>query len=68
MSPTNIQDAIKHAKPFTLKMDNGEKIVIKHPDFILLTPNKRTALVVHDDNHFDIIDIDHVSSISTKIR
>jgi hypothetical protein len=68
MKAINLEDAIKLSKPFTIKMDNGEKFTIKHPDFILLSPSKATAVVFHPDDHFEIIDIEHISSIRSATR
>jgi hypothetical protein len=66
MTTVNLEDAINTNKPFTIKMDNGERFSVKHRDYIILSPSKRTALFFHPDDHFEIIDLEHVSSIKSK--
>jgi hypothetical protein len=65
MTATNLEDALhqKPFKPLELHLDNGKTVHVKHPDCVLLTLNKQTA-VVDDGDRLHIMGLDHISSLS----
>ena len=68
MNAENILDLIHRApfRPLELELDNGRKINVKHPDFILFAESKRVAIVTEGD-HFHLIDLEHVSTVHSAL-
>ena len=61
----NIEDAL-HREPFKsflLRLYNGKDIKVEHPELVLFTPNKATAVVVEVE-HVHVIDVEHVSALT----
>lgn len=69
MKAANIQDALhqKRFKPFDLNLDSGASIRVKHPDCVLFSESKNTA-VIADGERFHIIDLEHISSLSYESK
>ncbi len=69
MTATHLEDALNQTpfKSFELHLDNGKTVGVNHPDCILLTLNKQTA-VVDDGERLHILDVDHISSLSFNSR
>ena len=69
MKSINIQDALEFApfRPFTIELDNGKKIKVHHPDFVMLSPSKNTA-VIFVGEHIELADVDHISNITLHKR
>ncbi len=69
MKAINIQDALEFApfRPFTIELDNGKKVEVKHPDYVMLSPSKNTA-VVFVGEHVHLMDVDHISTITLNPR
>jgi hypothetical protein len=45
-------------RPFTIRMADGRTFDVKHPDFLLLSPNGRTAFVFQQSSpDYSIIDV-----------
>ena len=65
MKAVTLLDALhkKKFKAFTLCVDNGREIRVKHPDCVLLNENK-TVAVVAEGEHLHIVDLDHISSLA----
>jgi hypothetical protein len=69
MTVTNLEDAL-HKRPFTpfeVHIDNGKTVHVCHPDYFLFSKSKRTAIIVEDE-HFHIVDLDHISSLSAPLK
>jgi hypothetical protein len=65
MKTINIEDAL-HREPFksfVLRLDNGKDIKVQHPELVLFTPSKATAVVVEGE-HIHVIDVEHISALS----
>jgi hypothetical protein len=59
-------DDVRHKtpfEPFEIVAD-GRRIFVQHQDFILITPDKETAVVVDKNSRLHIVDVDHISSIN----
>lgn len=69
MTITSIEDALHNTPfaPFELHLDNGQIVRVTHPDCVLITPSKKTAVVAEDDR-LRIMDVDHISSLSLANR
>lgn len=67
MMTVNIEDALNRTPfvPFNLPIDNGKLVHVGHPDFVMFSESKRTAVVVEGE-HFHIIDVSHISSFSFR--
>lgn len=66
MKAVNIEDAL-HARPFrpfTVEIDNGKRIPVKHMDFLLLSPGKGTAIIFETKERFSIVGVENISAIS----
>ena len=49
--------ATRPFQPFILKMASGDKIEVRHPEFVALSPGGRTVAVAAGDEAFSIIDL-----------
>ena len=69
MTTTNIEDALNRVPfvPFDIHLDNGKVIHVRHTDFLLFSESKRTIVVVEGER-FHIVDIEHISSLSSSAR
>jgi hypothetical protein len=69
MKPANLQDALHREgfKPFDLNLDSGRIIPVKHPDCVLFSESKTTA-VIADGEHLHIVDVEHISSLSFEAK
>jgi hypothetical protein len=70
MKAETIDDIVHRApfKPVEIVMDNGQKFLVKHPDYFFFTPSKKVGIVTTEDDRVHIIDLEHVSSIHTKSK
>lgn len=55
----------KPFKPFTIHLADGEKLRVKSPEFIYITPAGRTIVVSHDNGEMSIVDLLLVTQITT---
>ena len=65
MKTINFEDAL-HKRPFRafqLHMDGGDKIPVKHPECVVFSDSKNTAVVMEGE-HFHIVDVAHIGSLS----
>ncbi len=65
MKPINFEDALNKRpfRAFQLHLDSGDKIPVTHPECVLFSESKNTAVVVEGE-HFHIVDIAHIGSVS----
>lgn len=55
--------------PFRVHMDNGRMFNVKHPEFVLIHPNGREAVVAEPgEDGVEILDILMIQSIETLPR
>ena len=47
----------KEFRPVELHLADGQKMIVPHPDYFLLFPNRKSALVFPDGVHFEILDL-----------
>jgi len=47
----------KPFQPFALRMADGRKFPIPHPDFLSMSPVGRTAVIFHPDGSASIVDL-----------
>ena len=69
MTATNLADAL-HKRPFTpfeVHIDSGKTVHVRHPDYLLFSKSKRTAIIVEGE-HFHIVDLEHISSLSAAMK
>ena len=53
----------KPFRPFTLELAVGNKVRVKHPEFMMFSPSGRTVVVAVSEDAFRIIDLLLVTSI-----
>jgi hypothetical protein len=47
----------KEFRPVELHLVNGQTMLVPHPDYFLVFPNRKSALVFPDGVHFEILDL-----------
>ena len=47
----------KEFRPVELHLSDGQKLLVPHPDYFFVFPNRKSALVFPDGIHFEIIDL-----------
>jgi hypothetical protein len=47
----------KEFRPVELHLADGHKLLVPHPDYLLVFPNRKSALVFPDGVHFEILDL-----------
>jgi len=55
MNIAQIEEAVQRGVPFSLKVADGDRFGVPHPDYVFLPPRSarlRTYLVVHNDEGF----------------
>jgi hypothetical protein len=60
--PMDAEDLIqtmhrKEFRPVELHLADGQKLTVPHPDYFLVFPNRKSALVFTDGIHFEILDL-----------
>ena len=60
--------ASKPFRAFTLHMADGRKVLVKHPEFVAVAPNGRTAVVYQPNSDFEIVDLFLVTSLKLERR
>ncbi len=53
-------------RPFTLKLADGNKLHVPHPEFMWLLPGGRTVHVATGDDSFEIVDLLLVASLEVR--
>ncbi|MFO0927979.1 MAG: hypothetical protein U0736_13215 [Gemmataceae bacterium] len=55
----------KPFRPFTVRMTDGQSFEVRHPDFLLVGPNGRTAFVFSPSGtEFSIVDVMLMTTIA----
>ena len=44
-------------RPFSLCLADGQKVAVRHPEFLAQSPSGRTVIVYGHDDAFDVIDL-----------
>lgn len=44
-------------RPFTIRMADGRRFPIPHPEFFSMSPAGRTAVIFHEDGSASIVDL-----------
>lgn len=67
MHVEKIRELLKAApfKPFTLRLVDGRKIHVKHPDFASLPPGHRTIYLFDDEAGVEMIDMPLILSLES---
>lgn len=66
MTTKSLGEAI-HAepfRPFAMNLAGGRQLAVPHPDLIAYVPGGRTAVVVREDESYDVVDLLLVTSLS----
>jgi hypothetical protein len=50
-------------KPFSLRLTDGSRVRVPHPDFIVVSQGGRTAIVNTEGEQFSIVDLSLVTAI-----
>jgi len=52
--------------PYTLKLADGNKVVVRRPEFLSVSPVGRTAIIWEPDGSFEVVDLLLVASIVVR--
>ena len=52
--------------PFTLELVDGQKLSVRHPEFLSFSQTRRTIAVAGDDGGFKIVDVFLIQSIDMR--
>ena len=55
----------KPFRPFTMHMADGRSFQVSHPEFLLVAPSGRTAVLYDQDDHLNILDVMLMTGIET---
>ena len=55
-------------KPFSLRLTGGKLVPVPHPDFAVLSPGGRTAVIMSEGESFAILDLALVTAIEPELR
>lgn len=44
-------------RPFTIRMVDGRSFAVTHPDFVIVSPTGRTAIVFEPDDSYSVVDL-----------
>ena len=50
----------KEFRPVELHLSDGQKLIVPHPDYFFVFPNRKSAMVFPDGIHFEILDLSAV--------
>jgi len=66
MKAKTIQEAVRKSpfKPFFLQIDNGAKVKVEHPEWIIFNGRKTECIVAEGRDDFHYLDLDHVSGLA----
>lgn len=65
MTSIELKNALKAEpfRPFVVHLGSGRSLPVKHPEFVAVHPNNRTAILFVADGGFEIVDILMIQSI-----
>ncbi len=71
MNIAQIEEAAHRGIPFSLKVADGDRYEVPHPDYIFLPPKesqKRTYVVVHsDDGYASVLPLLTITSLTYQV-
>ena len=67
MTADAIREVMHQNIPFVLRSSDGKEFVVPHPDFISLGNQEDTAVIVHHDKGFSILDLENITAIDINI-
>ena len=44
-------------RPFTIRMVDGRSFAVTHPDFVIVSPTGRTAIVFEPDDSYSVVEL-----------
>ncbi len=44
-------------RPFTIRMVDGRSFTVTHPDFVMVSPTGRTAIIFEPDDSYSVVDL-----------
>jgi hypothetical protein len=44
-------------RPFTIRMVDGRSFTVSHPEWVMVSPTGRTAILVEPDDSYSIVDL-----------
>jgi len=62
MDAENLMSALsaKEFRPVDLHLVDGRTLRVEHPDFFLIFPNRKAALVFPDGVHFELLNLEAI--------
>ncbi|MEI6239758.1 MAG: hypothetical protein WCR51_05175 [Planctomycetia bacterium] len=56
-------------RPFSIRMVDGRSFAVSHPDWVMVSPTGRTAIIFEKDDSYSVVDLMAMSELeipSTK--
>jgi hypothetical protein len=44
-------------RPFTIRMVDGRSFTVTHPDFVMVSPTGRSAIIFEPDDSYSVVDL-----------
>ena len=59
MTSTELKSTIRQQpfRPFTIRMVDGRSFRVTHPDFVMVSPTGRTAIIFEPDDSYSVVDL-----------
>lgn len=55
-------------RPFTIHLPGDRQIAVNHPEYVIIAPSGREAIVYQLDNSFNIVDLRLVTDLGVKAQ
>lgn len=52
--------------PFTIRMLDGQALIVEQPQFLAYSPNSRIATVYFEDGSFELVDLPHITGLEVR--
>jgi hypothetical protein len=53
-------------QPFAIRLGDGQRLPVSHPEMLAYAPRSRTATVYRDDGSFEIVDLLLVTGLEVR--
>jgi hypothetical protein len=50
-------------QPFSIRMSDGQALLVEQPEFLAYSPNSRIATVFFEDGSFELVDLLHITGL-----
>lgn len=54
-------------RPFRIVMGNGQEYLVRHPEFVAISPRDDIAILFHDDGAYSLLDLLLMTEIKVEM-